>query len=145
MFVIFYWVCFGQTFLDCLMWQMLLSHLVYNHWMLFVDVIAIVADVKATVFVYLWKTTYLMYCLVVADVIATLLIGWCNCHSGGWNYHICMGWCFTQYNSWNSHICDSNLISWIVADGMATFVTGWCCCHGGRCYGHWLECVRQML
>ena len=28
--------------------------------------LAIVADVKANVFVYLWKTTYLMYCLVVA-------------------------------------------------------------------------------
>ena len=41
-------------------------------WLMF---LAIVADVKATVFVYLWKTTYLMYCLIVADVIATLLIG----------------------------------------------------------------------
>ena len=37
-------------------------------------ILAIVADVKATVFFYLWKPQF-DECLVVADVITTLLIG----------------------------------------------------------------------
>ena len=42
-------------------------------WLSMADVLAIVAGVKATVFVCLWKTTCLMYYLVVADAMATLL------------------------------------------------------------------------
>ena len=96
-----------------------------------------------------------MNCFVVADVMATLFIGWCNCYSGWWNYHIVWADVLPNYTSWNSHICDSNLIGlicgrwnshflWLadvvamVADVMATGwnVLGRCYCLGGRCYSH---------
>ena len=141
---------FLTIFFGCWMWQMMLSHLVYNHWMLLANVIchvvvswlmffAIVAEVIAT-FLFVcgrWKP-HLNDILTVAEVMATIWIGWCYCHCGGWNYHICMGWCFTQCSRWNSQICDSwcvccgrwngHFFLWladviaIVADGIAT---GW--------------------
>ena len=79
------------TFFWCWMWQMLLSQLVCNHWMLLADVIcqvvvvwlmffAILADGIAT-FVCLWKMKatfeWLEIFLTVADGIATVWIGWC--------------------------------------------------------------------
>ena len=58
---------FWPNLLDCFMRQMLLTHLVYNHWMLLADVIAIwlcMTDVfshcgrcESHCLSYLWKTT----------------------------------------------------------------------------------------
>ena len=63
---------------------MLLSHFVDNpldvigrchsQWLCMADVLVIVADVKATLFLFV-ENHNLMNCLVVADVMATLLIG----------------------------------------------------------------------
>ena len=64
---------------------MFLSHFVHNHWMLLADVIAkwlCMADVFShhgrceSHYVFLFVENHnLMNCLVVADVMATLLIG----------------------------------------------------------------------
>ena len=64
---------------------MLLSHFANNQWMywqmllpsgcLWLMFLAIVADVKATVFLLFVENHNLLNCLVVADVMATLWIG----------------------------------------------------------------------
>ena len=121
---------FWPNFLDCFLWQMLLSHFVNNHWMLLADVIAswlFMADVFShcgrceshSVFC-LWKPQ-LMNCLVVADVMATLLIGWCHCHGGRWNYHIVWADVLPNITVGTATFVTAIWLVWIVADGIATF------------------------
>ena len=149
--VYIFWLFFANYF-GCWMWQMLLSLLVWNQWIFLADVVchiiiswlmfvAIVADVNATLFVCRrWKPHWMMFLLIVADVITTIWIGWCYCHSGGWNYHILNGLMFLPNAA-------DGTATYVTADKFVYcgrwnghFVTGWCYCHTGRWNGHWLEC-----
>ena len=82
----FFWYFLWQMLLSLFCWQPLdIVGRCCCQLVVMADVFAIVADVKATLFVCVnWQ---LLNVFVVADVITTLL-GWCIYHSGWWNYHI---------------------------------------------------------
>ena len=86
------------------------------------DVLAIVADVKATLFVCI--NPQLLNVFVVADVITTLL-GWCIYHSGWWNYHIYGLMFYPIIPIGTAMWVTAFWLVWFVADGITTFFLLW--------------------
>ena len=92
-------------------WQMLLP--VGCCWLM---LLAIVADVETTVFIICGDPQL----VVVADVMATFWIGWCYCHSGGWNYHIVWAEVLPNVTVGTAIFVTAIWLIWLVADGIAT-------------------------
>ena len=144
-----FWIFLDQL-LECWMWQMLLSHflkpmeifwqMLFAIYYVMADVIAIVANVNATIFVC-GRWNHIRYFVVC---------GRCYSHTMNW---------LMLLPKWQMELPHMNGLMLLpnVADGTATYVTadefvycgrwnshlvtGWCYCHGGRWNGHWLECI----
>ena len=99
---------------------MLLADVIAN-WLFMADVFSHCGRCESHS-IFVCGKPHLMNCLVVADVMATLLIGWCHCHSGGWNYHIVWADVLPNITVGTATFVTAIWLVWFVADGIATFL-----------------------